>query len=84
MLLPITIITISMLFSYCFFGKLATESLKKIADCLYEMNWYDLPIDLQKNLILIMVSAQKPIYYHGYGLAVLELETFTKVIIYTF
>lgn len=70
---------LSNLFVYCYFGKLATKSFESIADCLYETNWQDLPIDMQKHFILMIANYQKPIYYHGFGIAVLNLETFVKV-----
>lgn len=67
------------LFASCYFGKLASDSYEKMANCLYEANWRDLPIGLQKYLIIMMADAQRPIYYHACGLAILNLETFTKV-----
>lgn len=71
--------SISNLFAYCYFGKLATESFEKMTECLYEYNWLDLPIELQKYFIIMIGNTQKPIYYHGFGFAILNLETFTQV-----
>lgn len=68
------------LFVYCFFGKLATESFESMADCLYETNWPEQPIELQKNLILLIANMQKSLHYRGFEVANMELETFTKVI----
>lgn len=70
-----------MLFLYCFFGKLAIDSFARMADSLFEANWQDLPINLQKYFILMIANSQKPIYYHGFGVAILNLETFCKVIL---
>lgn len=67
------------LFVYCFFGKLATDSYGEMATCLFESNWQVLPIDLRKYLILMIGNAQRPLYYHGFKIAVLNLETFLKV-----
>lgn len=67
------------MFVYCFFGKMATESFEQMANSLYEINWPELPIRLQKYIILMIGNAQRPIYYHGFGMAVLNLETFGKV-----
>lgn len=72
-------ISISDLFFYCYFGRLATESYEKLADCLFESNWLDLTIELQKYLALMIANMQKPLYYHGFGVANLDLETFKKV-----
>lgn len=67
------------LFLYCFFGKLATESFAKMADCLYESNWQILNVKCQKYFVLMIENAQQPLYYQGFGIAVMNLETFTKV-----
>lgn len=70
---------ISNLFVYCFFGKLATESFLNMSNCLYESNWPDLPVKLQMYMVIMIRNTENPLYYHGFGLAVLDLETFTTV-----
>lgn len=69
----------SRLFLFCFYGKFATDSFEKMSNCLYECNWQGLPIDLQKFFIIIVANSQKPLYYNGFGLTTLDLETFSKV-----
>lgn len=69
------------LFLYCFFGKIASESSMGIANLLFQANWQALPLKLQKYFIIMIANAQIPLYYHGFGVAVLNLETFTKVLI---
>lgn len=75
---------VSNLFVYCFFGKVATESFATMADSLYEANWQNLPIELQKYFILMIANANRPLYYHGFNIAILNLETFSKVFILFF
>lgn len=67
------------LFIYCFFGKLASESYAKMSDSLFETNWQSLPIDLQKYVVIMIGNGQRPLHYHGFGVAVLNLEIFCKV-----
>lgn len=67
------------LFAYCFFGKLTTDSYGGMAKSLFESNWQVLSLDLQKCYILMIGNAQKPLCYHGFRIAVLNLETFLKV-----
>lgn len=67
------------LFVYCYVGKMATESYTRMFDCLYECNWLDLSREHQKYFIIMIENTQRPLYYHGFGIAVLNLETFTKV-----
>lgn len=64
---------------YCYFGKLATESYEKMTDCLYECDWQKLPIDLQKYIVLMIQNTQLLQFYHGFGVFILNLETFTRV-----
>lgn len=58
---------------------MATESFKKMTDCVYESVWPDLPIPLQKYFILMIQNTQKTVFYHGFGMLKLNLETFRKV-----
>lgn len=67
------------LFLYCFFGKLATDSHMNMADCLFEFNWSDLSTEYQQVLIVMIANIQQPLFYHGFGVAKLNLETFKKV-----
>lgn len=67
------------LFVYCFFGKLATDSHTNMANCLYECNWSDLSTEHQRVLIVMIANMQTPLFYHGFGMATLNLETFIKV-----
>lgn len=75
-------IALSNQFLLCYFGKLATESFDAMSECLYNCNWNELPLSFQRDLIIIMENTQQPIYYHGFGIANLNLQTFCKVIMF--
>lgn len=79
LLLIVFLTGLSNLFVFCYFGKLATDSFSNMGDCLFEYDWQALPIDLQKYFPLMIQNAQRRILYHGFGILVLKLETFTKV-----
>lgn len=64
---------------YCYYGKVATDSFDIMGNTLYECNWYRLPLNLQKYFILMIQNAQKSIFYKASGIAILNMETFTKV-----
>lgn len=49
------------------------------ADLLYESKWRRLPDRLQKLFIMMIANAQRPLNYHGFGLAFLNLYTFGAV-----
>lgn len=68
------------LFFYCYFGKVATNSFGDISDCIYyELNWQKLSLALRKYIILMLTNMQRPIYYHGFHVVTLDLNTFTRV-----
>lgn len=67
------------LFLYCYYGKLASESNEKFADCVYDSNWHELATKLQKYVPVLIANMQKPIYYNGFGFVNLDLNTFITV-----
>lgn len=67
------------LFVYCYFGKLATESYANIANELYSADWPNLPVKLQKHVLLMITNAQQSHFYDGFGVAILNLQTFMSV-----
>lgn len=69
----------SNLFLYSFYGQLAHDIYMSIADAFYESNWVILPYDLQKYFIVMLANAQRPLFYHGFGIAPLNLRTFLGV-----
>lgn len=72
-------VAISNLFLYCHYGDVTTESFLRFDDSIYELKWYDLPTNLQRPLIAMIANAQKPLYYHGFGIFHLNLQLFTQV-----
>lgn len=67
------------MFIYCYFGKLATESFEKMSDCVYDLDWYKLSLSLQKYVVIMIANMQKTLYYHGFEVVVLNLNTFLRV-----
>ena len=71
----------SIMFLYCYFGEMATQSFESISDVLYESNWQNLSLQLQKYYILMIGNAQRPLHYHGFHVSILSLNTFAKVML---
>lgn len=70
----------SNLFIYCYFGMLTTESYDQMGVGLYyDLCWPDMPVKLQKYLVIMIANMQIPIYYHGFEVAKLNLCTFVEV-----
>lgn len=72
-------ITLLNLFMYCYYGKVATDSLLAYSDSVYNSNWSQHPIGIRKAFIVIIAYAQRPQLFNGFGLVSLKLETFSKV-----
>ncbi|XP_055310916.1 putative odorant receptor 69a [Sitodiplosis mosellana] len=81
-----TLLFTTNLFLCCFFGKLASESYKQMSDSLYDYDWHELPLYLQKQFIIMIAGAQIPLDYYGYGIITLNLETFCALLraVYTY
>lgn len=67
------------IFGYCAFGKSATEQFDQLPNYLFESNWPNSPLKLQKYFILMLADAQQPMQFVGFRIVILNLETFTKV-----
>lgn len=58
---------------------MASESFENMSDVLYEANWQGMPSNLQKYFVVMIGNGQRTLFYHGFGIAVLNLETFARV-----
>lgn len=58
---------------------MSIQSYVQMANGLNNCIWYKMPVNLQKYFILMIANAQRPVYYHGFKLIVLSLETFLDV-----
>lgn len=72
-------VTVSSLFLYSYFGTYTTEIFLKYSDYLFESPWNDLPIKLQKHVLIMISNSQRSHCYRGNGLFILDLKFFTKV-----
>lgn len=79
MVFVIAMTNILWIYFHCLWGKLVTDQYDEWSNHLYDSKWYELPIGLQKYFIVMLANMQKPFYFHGFKVYVLNLETFTKV-----
>lgn len=54
------------MFCYCYYGDRSTEQFMGMADTVFQLKWNELPINLQKFILLMIMNAQSPIHYHGF------------------
>lgn len=69
---------------FCYCGAMTTDIFAKYVDRFYEVHWYDLPVPLQKHLIIIIANLQRPFDYRGFGMVTLNLVTFVNVKLNTY
>lgn len=67
------------LFLYCYYGKRSTNDYAEMAHTLYASNWYQHSAGLQRFFKMMIANAQIPLFYHGFRIVQLNLETYLKV-----
>lgn len=67
------------LYFYCFYGDRSFDAYAQIANYLFESNWNEQPVDLQKYFKMMIANAQRPVFYHGFRIVRLSLEVYLKV-----
>lgn len=70
---------LSGLYLFCHFGHEITQYFENIADTIYQLAWYVLPLDMQKDILLIVAFAQRRIFIRGHAGSHCNRETFMKV-----
>lgn len=81
------ILQISSLLSLCFlhlclfsiFADYITSRFQSLGDIIYQINWYVLPVDMQKNLQSVIAMSQKRVFVRGYADVRSTREAFRKV-----
>ncbi|XP_050075013.1 odorant receptor 82a-like [Anopheles maculipalpis] len=64
---------------YCYHGSMMHDESLKVADAIYQSNWYEARPAVQKRLRLCMMRAQKPIVTKG-GFMKATLPTLKKIL----
>lgn len=67
------------LFFYNYYGGRSTQNFLDMSNLLFESKWHILPTHFQKYYLLMIASAQFPLFYHGFHIVNLNLDTFQKV-----
>lgn len=59
----------------CNFGEQVSSEFELIYNDVYDCDWYTFPIEIQRMVLLIMVSSEKPAVFQGFGNFLLKRET---------
>lgn len=68
-----------MIFFFCILGEMVTNQFEMFNDELSQCNWYVLPFELQKIMIIVIVNAQRETVIRGFGNILCTRQTFKKV-----
>lgn len=71
----------AMTFSFCLVSENITEALFNIGDAFYESQWYFLPVNQQKQLVVTILRSQCKFRLKGLALVYCSLYTFLRVIL---
>lgn len=74
-----TLVSSTTLFFYCYYGKMASDSLSEMTESFYECNWHEFHLKYVKYFIIAIANAQKTMHFHGAHFVNLHLETFKNV-----
>lgn len=66
-------------FICCEVGKRITNAFYELSNVIDQLDWYLLPIEMRKVLLMIMIDAAKPVQLIGFGRISSTRETFKKV-----
>lgn len=66
-------------FLFCEFGENVTRKFNELNYIICQIEWYLLPIDIQRMLPFIMMTTQKQIILQGFGGVQLTREAFKTV-----
>nr|ARN17880.1 odorant receptor 1 [Cephus cinctus] len=69
---------VTLLFSYCFLGECLIHESSSIHNACYFSNWYRLPPDLARPIIIPIMRSRKPLHLTAGQFYVFSLETFTS------
>ncbi|XP_031629168.1 uncharacterized protein LOC116344663 isoform X2 [Contarinia nasturtii] len=75
-----SLVAVLSLLPYCYYASSITLKIQNMAYVVFESRWYELPVELQKNMKPIIACAQVKRTVNGYGLFNCDLEGFMKII----
>ncbi|KAJ8709614.1 hypothetical protein PYW08_009618 [Mythimna loreyi] len=65
---------------YCYLGNELIIQSQGIALAAYESTWTSWPVDLQKDLLMVIIAAQRPLKLSAGGMALLSIQTFSQAL----
>lgn len=63
----------------CRYATFTVDRISSLGDVVYDLNWYEYPIELRKYFVLIIARSHTPIEFTGLGLIYCTLYSFGRV-----
>ncbi|XP_063531710.1 odorant receptor 46a-like isoform X1 [Cydia strobilella] len=63
---------------YCYLGNEMIIQSENLALAAYESSWISWPLDLQKDLLILLRVAQKPLYLSAGGMVAMSIQTYSQ------
>lgn len=61
----IALVVAPALYGICYSGDQVTQRFGDVGDAIYQLTWYELPLDMQKNIPTMIAIAHKGVYVRG-------------------
>ncbi|CAH0697169.1 unnamed protein product [Spodoptera exigua] len=65
---------------YCYLGNELIIQSEGIAQAAYESTWTSWPVDLQKDLLIVINASQRPLKLSAGGIALMSIQTFSQAL----
>ncbi|XP_045533988.1 odorant receptor 4 [Papilio machaon] len=77
--IPFLLMVIGQIFLLCYYGDLIQESNEGLSEAVYSSTWYKVRSPVAKNLIILLIRAQKPFKITAYGFMHINIAAFTRI-----
>nr|WCC57394.1 odorant receptor 55 [Papilio dardanus] len=77
--IPFLLMVVGQIFLLCYYGDLIQKSNEEIIQAVYSSAWYEVKAPVAKNLIIILIRAQKPFKFTAYGFVDINMAAFTRI-----
>nr|AXF48775.1 odorant receptors OR25 [Lobesia botrana] len=65
---------------YCYLGNEMISQSEHLALSAYKASWTSWPLDLQKDLLILLRVAQKPLYMSAGGMVAMSIQTYSQTL----
>ncbi|KAK2576114.1 hypothetical protein KPH14_007447 [Odynerus spinipes] len=71
---------LTQIYLYCWYGNLVTLKSQDIVNQIFDINWPELSVDIQKSLLIMMKRTVTPITFNCLNIVLVNLECFVSVL----